>query len=65
MSSQLDLLERDLSAMLYSVRGMMGNVQKRLERIERLQDFIVKYRCKVESTPSKTKVVQMDISELI
>lgn len=63
MTTQLDLLERDLSQQLYSMRGWMGRMQKKLERVERLQEFIVDYKRRVETPHVPAKVVQMDMCE--
>jgi hypothetical protein len=65
MSTQLDLLERDLSQQLYSMRGWMGRMQNKLDRVERLQEFIVDYKQKVKEHPDRPKVVQMDMCEAI
>ena len=61
MSMQLDLLERDLSQQLYSMRGWMGRMQRKLERVERLQEFIIDYKRRVESKPISEKSIQLDL----
>lgn len=63
MSAQLDLLERDLTEQLYSMRGWMGRMQRKLDRVERLQEFIVDYKRRVDKSAVQQKVVQLDICD--
>ncbi len=65
MSAQLDLLERDLSQQLYSMRGWMGRMQRKLDRVERLQEFIVDYKRQAGKVDTKQKVVQLDICDAL
>lgn len=66
MSIQLEFLEQDISQQLYSMRGWMGRMQNKLERIARQQELIINYRDmmkeKVEATEKmKPKIVQLEM----
>jgi hypothetical protein len=45
------------------MRGWMGRMQKKLERVERLQEFIVDYKRRVETPHVPPKVVQLDMCD--
>lgn len=61
MSIQLDLLERDLSEQLYSTRGWIGRLQRKLDRIERMQELILDYRKRIDHRENTVKIVQLDL----
>lgn len=64
MSAQLDLIERDLSEQLYSMRGWMGRLQKKLDRAERMQELLVEIKSRREKI-EKPKIVQLDIGDIL